>query len=136
MTFRYYDPGDGSIYYINETVAFVSNMTGNALSPLLFHTLPIIYTVTGGGSYCQGGAGLQVGLSDSELGVTYTLIKNGVATGTFFTGTGSSFSFGNQTLGNYTISGNNSGGTTIMTGSAVISEDAFTISRINSGRYR
>ena len=46
LTFKYFDPADNSICDVNETVAFVSNMTeGNALTPLVFHaplTLPIL----------------------------------------------------------------------------------------------
>jgi hypothetical protein len=34
---------------------------------------PVTFTVTGGGSSCEGGVGLPVGLSNSELSVTYIL---------------------------------------------------------------
>ena len=128
LTFQYFDPSDNSFYNINETIGFVADMiVGDAMSPVNFHTVPIVYDVTGGGSYCQGGSGLPVGLADSELGVTYTLIKNTVATSTTYVGTGSSFSFGNQLSGTYTVSGVNAGGTTNMTGSAIITENATPI---------
>jgi len=84
---------------------------------------PSTFTVTGGGSYCQGAGGLPIGLSDSEVGVTYTLYKNTVAQVPTVSGTGSAITFGNQLLGTYTISGTNTGGTTAMTGSAVITEN-------------
>lgn len=80
------------------------------------------YNVTGSGSYCQGGTGLEVGLDGSETGVTYTLNKDGVAQTPTVAGTGSAISFGMQTAGTYTVDGTNASGTTSMTGSAVITE--------------
>jgi gliding motility-associated-like protein len=87
-------------------------------------TAPAAFAVTGGGSYCQGNAGLPVGLVNSESGVTYTLLKDGLAQVPTMDGTGAAISFGNRLAGTYTISGNNSGGATAMTGSAVITENA------------
>ncbi len=97
------------------------SMTGSVtvgLSPL-----PTSYTVTGGGNYCPGGAGLHVGLSGSSLGVTYSLYNSSVATGLTIAGTGSAIDFGVQTVvGTYmivatsaatTCSGNMSGAVTI-----------------------
>jgi Secretion system C-terminal sorting domain len=83
---------------------------------------PTAYNLTGGGSSCQGTGGLPVGLSDSEGGVTYTLYKNTVAQVPTVSGTGSAITFGNQLAGTYTVSGNNAGGTTTMTGEVVILE--------------
>ena len=43
LTFRYYDPGDGSIYNITETVLFVADsQAGNAIIPLQMHTDGIV----------------------------------------------------------------------------------------------
>ncbi|MDD2964862.1 MAG: T9SS type A sorting domain-containing protein [Bacteroidales bacterium] len=81
---------------------------------------PVAYNVTGGGSYCTGGAGVAVGLDDSEIGVTYTLFKNTIAQVPTVAGTGNAISFGAQTAGTYTVSGTNSSGTTTMTGNAVV----------------
>ena len=86
-------------------------------------TAPVAFAVLGGGSYCQGTGGLEVGLAGSETGVTYTLYKGGVAQVPTVAGTGSAISFGNQLAGTYTVSGNNIAGTTPMTGSAVITEN-------------
>ena len=85
--------------------------------------LPSAFNVTGGGSYCQGNSGLPVGLTDSEVGVTYTLFKNTVAQNPEVAGTGAAISFGNHTAGTYTVSGTNGNGTTTMQGSAVILEN-------------
>ncbi len=37
--------------------------------------------VTGGGTICGGGEGIEVGLESSESGITYSLLKDGAATG-------------------------------------------------------
>ncbi len=52
------------------------------------------YAVTGGGYYCEGGAGLPVGVANSQAGVTYWLYANGVITTQFIPGTGGAISFG------------------------------------------
>jgi len=94
-----------------------SDMAGNAtVTPLN----PTVYAVTGGGSYCQGGVGLPVGLANSKSGVIYTLIKNGVDQVPTVTGTGAPITFGNQLFGTYTVRGTNGIGTIAMGGSAVI----------------
>ena len=85
---------------------------------------PTAYAMTGGGSYCTGGA--AVGLANSQAGVNYTLIKNGSNTATVVAGTGSAITFGSQLFGTYTASGTATGsvpaiaGTTAMTGSSVV----------------
>jgi hypothetical protein len=90
---------------------------------------PNVYAITGGGSYCQSVGGSPIGISNSQLGVSYTLIKNGVPTSTIVAGTGSAISFGNQLAGTFTVTGyaNNTVPTintvvTPMTGSAVNTE--------------
>ena len=133
MTFRYFDPTDNTYYDIKETVEFVSDMIiGDASAPLQYHTVPLVYSVTGGGSYCQGGSGLPVGLSGSEAGVTYTLYKNSVEQTHTVAGIGSAISFGNQLGGTYTVSGDNSGGTINMTGNAVIIENPNAVITLTS----
>jgi len=102
-------PGVNAIVYGNPVL--------NPLSP------PAVFEVTGTGSYCQGMVGLPVGLYDSETGVLYTLYINEVASGLIVEGTGKEISFGNQLKGTYTVSGTNKAGTTIMKGSAVITEN-------------
>ena len=73
--------------------------------------VPVEYVVTGGGSYCLGGDGVEIGLSGSEVGVNYQLYYEGSPTGTSVAGNGSTISFGNQLLaGNYTVVG-----TTVVT---------------------
>ena len=122
--------------YQTKMFAYVSNLatdvtvqsshtTNYLLNPIL-NSAPTAFAVTGGGSYCQGGLGLPVGLANSQVGVTYTLLKNNVALVPTVTvaGTGTAITFGNQLEGTYTVSGTNGGGTTAMTLSAVITAQA------------
>jgi hypothetical protein len=101
---------------------------GGAMSgtqSVAINALPTPYTVTvaGGGSYCAGGAGQIVGLSNSQSGVSYQLFRGGIAAGTAVAGTGSAISFPAQTIaGTYTVVATNT--VTLcasnMTGSAAI----------------
>jgi len=65
---------------------------------------PSAFNVTGGGAYCAGGPGSDIGLSGSAAGVRYQLYRSGAPTTTFAAGTGFALDFGLQTLsGSYTI---------------------------------
>lgn len=86
-----------------------------------------IYNITGGGSYCQGGGGVEIGLSGSETGVEYRLLLDGVNTGSPVAGTGSAISFGMQLgAGTYTAKASHlfTGCTDVdMSGNAMVSVD-------------
>ena len=83
---------------------------------------PQVFAVSGGGSYCTGGAGVVVGLSGSETGAAYTLFFDGMSMGSTIPGTGNSISFGLLTgVGSYTVTSTNACGTASMTGSVSIS---------------
>ncbi len=65
---------------------------------------PSIYNVTGGGTICEGGAGVVIGLDGSQTGVYYDLYLDGVSTGVVIPGTGAALSFGLQNnAGTYTV---------------------------------
>ncbi len=92
------------------------------------YALPTAFTVTGGGAFCSPGTGVAVGLSGSQSGVRYQLLKGGLATGSAVPGTGAAISFGNQGVsGTYTVIASNttSGCTAPMTGSAAVSANAY-----------
>ncbi len=100
----------------------MSTMTGSAI--INVDPLPIVYNVTGGGGYCAGGTGMHVGLPNSQLGVSYQLMKDGLPLGAPMAGTGAVLDLGAQTLaGTYTIDAVNTvtGCTNSMAGSAGIS---------------
>jgi len=115
----------------NVTTGCTNNMTFSATVSTV--PLPSSYTVTGGGSYCAGGgSGSVIGLSSSDVGVSYTLDSDGVAVLTI-TGTGSSLTFGYHLAGTYTITATAGGTicTAAMVGSAVVAvgplPTAFTV---------
>ena len=78
----------------NETTTCVS-ATRTAVTATM-NPVPLVQTVTGGGSYCSDGAGMPVGLAGSELNVNYQLRLNGSNTGSPVPGTGNSITFGNR----------------------------------------
>jgi len=87
-------------------------------------SLPTTYTVSGGGNYCAGGAGMHIGLSGSTPGISYQPYIGGVATGSVVLGTGSTLDLGARTAaGTYTVLATNSttGCTNTMSGTATIS---------------
>ncbi|MCX6304682.1 MAG: T9SS type A sorting domain-containing protein [Bacteroidetes bacterium] len=106
---------------------------GQSVWKYSFSLPPVAFSVTGGGTYCQGGTGLPVGLSNSTTGVTYILYKNSVAQVPTVAGTGAAISFGDQVAGDYTIAGTNGAGTTQMTGSAVITETSAAVVSVTIG---
>lgn len=107
--------------------------SGNAV--LNVDPTPIIYGVTGGGEYCEGDEGVIIGLSSSEMGITYNLLRNGVETGIVEEGTGQVIDFGLQLLdGTYTVVGYNqftscsivmSGEATVIVNKAPVSYSLF-----------
>lgn len=65
---------------------------------------PANFNLTGGGKYCLGDDGVDIGLDGSEGNTVYQLYREGVSIGAPITGTGSSISFGKQTTaGTYTV---------------------------------
>jgi type IX secretion system substrate protein/Big-like domain-containing protein len=112
------------VYTISATnvITGCQNMMTGSVT-ITINPAPTAYTVTGGGSYCSGGAGVNVGLSGSVTGINYELYLAGVHTGITYYGTGGGFNFGLQTAaGNYTAVATDwtSGCTSTMTGSANI----------------
>lgn len=86
------------------------------------NALPNDQTVTGGGSYCAGGTGVHIGLSNSIPGITYKL-KLGATNILSMAGTNTPLDFGAYTTaGTYTILATNNATscTNNMTGSAMV----------------
>ena len=87
------------------------------------NSLPLVFNVTGGGTFCAGGAGYPIGVDSSTVGVRYQLYRGFTAVGTPVAGTGHPFSFGTFTTGGtYTVVATNlfSLCNSNMTGSATI----------------
>ncbi len=114
----------GGTSTISYTVTDNNGCSSSTTVVVTVNALPTVYDVAGGGTYCAGGPGLPVGLSDSEAGVNYQLKRNGTNVGAPVAGTGAGISFGNQTLaGTYTVEATlqaNTACTSIMNGSVDI----------------
>jgi hypothetical protein len=95
----------------------------SGLATVIVNTLPDVQTVSGGGVYCAGGTGAEVGLSSSQNGVNYQLYLDGAAIGSQLAGTGSALSFDMQTaVGTYMVTAENavSGCASSMAGFATV----------------
>jgi len=97
-------------------------MAGSATVSIF--ALPTLFTVSGGGIYCAGGAGADVSLLGSVPGVNYQLYNGGTAEGSPLAGTGSPVDFGPQAAaGTYTVVAKDTATmcTSNMTGSVSVS---------------
>ncbi|MCZ8196935.1 MAG: T9SS sorting signal type C domain-containing protein [Flavobacterium sp.] len=122
VTFRYYASGQTTTggWGFNSPS---SGTNGLAFNGTIVCVDPVAYTVTGTGSLCAGGAGVAVGLSNSQLGVSYQLKRDGSNVGSLVAGTGTALAFGNQTVaGTYTVEATNVACSInlTMTGNAVV----------------
>ena len=87
-------PGEKHIT-LNVTLG---GFTCTAAKTIVVVVPPGIYNMTGGGVIFPGNPGVNVGLSNSETGILYTLRFNGSYTANRVQGTGQSISFGLQTV--------------------------------------
>jgi len=91
-----------------STPAVVSFTDGSTVVSATITVLPLpatsTYSVTGGGSYCSGGGGVPIDLSNSIWGVDYQLYNGSTPAGGVVAGTGSGITFGPQTAaGSYSV---------------------------------
>jgi len=113
--------GSYTIVAVDQGTSCTSTMAGSAT--ITIDPLPIPYNVTGGGNYCAGGAGIDLGLDFSTPGVNYQLYIGGIASGSPIAGTGVALDFGYHTAaGTYTVAATNPATTcnSNMSGSATI----------------
>ncbi len=96
--------GNYTVVAQNVTTTCVNTMTG--LSNIVINPLPAAQTVTGGGYYCAGGAGVHVGVSSSDAGINYQLYSGASPVGSMLPGTGAALDFGLLTgTGTYSVRG-------------------------------
>jgi hypothetical protein len=104
------DPASGVVSAIASGAATISYILGPGcitIVPVTVNVLPENFHVTGGGSYCPGGTGVDIGLDGSTTGTTYKLFLSGVPMASIG-GTGSSLDFGLFTApGVYTVKASN-----------------------------
>ena len=74
-------------------------------------TAPLVFSMTGGGTTCSRGPRLAIGLSGSQLGARYVLLRNGVSTADTINGTGQVSAFPTQLAsGTYKVQAISAGG--------------------------
>ena len=111
-----------------------ANMSGSAT--VVINPLPTVFTMTGGGSYCSGGTGVDVGLSGSASGINYQLYNGATLSGGAMAGTGASLDFGLETVaGTYTVLATNAitACTVNMTGTSVVSVNPLPVAYTVTG---
>lgn len=122
----YYTSGCASTQITcNASNCFNVNYTNVVLNP---PPPPTAYAVTGGGSYCEPGAGMPVGLANSQVGVTYTLYQGATALSPTFAGTGAAISMGTRPgTFVYSVSGTSAGGTTPMSNTVTVTMNTMPV---------
>ncbi|MEP7376328.1 MAG: HYR domain-containing protein [Chitinophagaceae bacterium] len=136
LGFGFQPNGTYTVKATNAITGCENNMAGNAT--VTTGAPPTAFSVTGGGSYCSG-PGVSVGISGSQSGVNYVLVRNGTTSvGLPFPGTGLAMDLGLQTDGVYTVMATNTttGCTNNMAGSATVSGGALpTAFSVTGGGY-
>lgn len=121
-------------YYVkaNYTSGSCSTNMANTIE-IQEYPIPTIYTVTPATIDCHSGAKLEVKLSGSDDGVTYTLYVNGVSTGYSIEGNGNELDFGKQSIiGVYTVMATDELGCSIqMNGSSTVTSSGTTPTAYN-----
>jgi gliding motility-associated-like protein len=138
-----WQPLDNNAFYqgVNSDTLFIYTITGmdtfeykciltysvctteSNSATLYVNATPTAYNITGGGEYCESDNGVEIGLSNSQIGIDYELFNNSITVGIVISGTGSSLSFGYLTdEGTYTATAidGSTGCTNQMNGSALV----------------
>jgi PKD repeat protein len=97
--------------------------SATASATVKVNPLPLQFGVTGSGSYCFAGSGVEIKLSGSQINTNYQLYRGIVADGPAITGNGGEITFGNRTAEfSYTVvaTNNTTGCKNQMNGSATV----------------
>lgn len=121
---------------INKTTQCTNNMTGSV--KITVNPAPDKHVVTGGGIYCVGTSGVNIGLDNSDNGISYQLYNGASAVGAGVYGsTSSAIDFGAKTaVGTYTVKATNVSTTctAIMNGSTTVNmSPAPTVYTVSGG---
>jgi len=88
------------------------------------HALPQQFAVSSSSTtFCQGGIGVTIMITSSQIGVSYQLMLNGIPQGVAIAGTGAALAWTNQAFaGTYTVvaTDNTTTCTSLMSGSAMV----------------
>ena len=114
--------GAYTVVATNATTGCTNIMTGSVA--VIINPLPTVFNVTGGGGYCTGTtSSIHIGLSGSNIGVSYQLYNGSSAYLAPIAGVGAAIDFGAiAPAGTYTVQATNPATTCVkgMAGSAVI----------------
>jgi PKD repeat protein len=87
---------------------------------------PALFSLEGGGTFCEGSDGVELTLDGSQTGIEYELLLDGQPTGITVDGTGSEISFGMVTEeGYYEATGTNGVCTTPMTNQVLVEMESL-----------
>ena len=101
------DITESGIYtvFATDPVSLCSTVMNNSAEVTIIPN-PVAFNMTGGGEYCDGTNGIEIGLDGSELECDYELYHNDLPTGIIISGTGEPIIYENQTAeGSYTVLG-------------------------------
>jgi len=115
--------GTYSVVAVNTLTQCSSVMNGQAIVDTF--NLPAVGTLSSGGSFCAGSAGIDINIAPTDPTANYQLYNSGVAVGTAQAGTGATLDFGvTTTAGNYTVIATNPTTTCMapMSGTATVTE--------------
>jgi len=113
-----YSPCTSTLLATSAANCYGFNYSNVVLNP---PPAPTAYAMTGGGAYCAGATQLPtVGLSNSQVGVTYTLYQAGIAQTPTYPGTGAAIPMGNRP-GTFTYSVVGVGNGTAYSGTVAMS---------------
>lgn len=111
-----------------------TSMTGAAI--ISINPIPSAFTITGGGRFCLGAAGVDIGTNGSNLNTSYILYRNNLPITDSLPGTGSAMSFGKQLIaGIYKISSfdNNGCQLTVQDSVSIIIDSLPKTFQVNGG---
>ena len=91
-----FDSGSYLVKATNSLNGCTSWMTDSAM--IAINSLPVRYTVTGGGNYCAGDSGVHIRLSGTQAGMAYQLHNGFSVMGLTYYGTGAGIDFGLVTV--------------------------------------
>ncbi len=79
------------------TISYSPAVGCSATVIMTVNPLPNVFSIFGGGTYCQGGNGVPIGLNGSNVGVSYLLFEGSSAWG-WLAGTGDTLHYGSLTV--------------------------------------
>lgn len=111
------------VYAVVATHPSGCELTMNGVLTITKNPLPVVYDLTAPASYCAG-SNVTVNLSNSEIGVTYQLLKDGNPEGDTEDGTGFAIDWTGMTAGTYTMEAvTGEGCSAMMNGTKVVTEN-------------